>query len=329
MKAGAELAAWIADPQAQRASRLRADTLAARWSEHPLIDDLRKELASVPIRSAERVLAAAERFMDREAEIGSLFQDLVRAAQADPFFTPPLGMITTEINSGYLLYADPDVSIALGHISADALAAKKVRASGPASIVFTGLLTSYRFLKSGSAMLSLWEAPRIGPDFSGEASGRCRLIGRRRLSDGEQLILDGRFQSFVIEHATGDMVCLHAGVHAGCAPLTVGYDSATHRFSSATSTDEASSRIQMMVSLLRVMDRTDAVPVIERLLDSPHFYTRWHLMRELLALDAQAALPSLRRMAASDPHPEVRAAAGQTLRLFFEDEPEEVLACRA
>jgi HEAT repeat protein len=97
----------------------------------------------------------------------------------------------------------------------------------------------------------------------------------------------------------------------------------------ATSTDEASSRTQMMVTLLRLMDRANAMPVIEQALASPHFYTRWHVMREMLALDAEAALPSLRRMAASDPHPEVRFAATQALSLFFEDEEEEAMLCRA
>ena len=79
----------------------------------------------------------------------------------------------------------------------------------------------------------------------------------------------------------------------------------------------------MMVSLLRVMEREDALPLIAEALDSPHFYTRWHIMRELLAMDAEAALPPLRRMAADDPHPEVRAAARQTLDLFFADEEAE------
>ena len=40
-------------------------------------------------------------------------------------------------------------------------------------------------------------------------------------------IIDGRRESFVIEHATSDMICLQAVVHAGAAPLTVEYDSAT------------------------------------------------------------------------------------------------------
>jgi hypothetical protein len=36
-------------------------------------------------------------------------------------------------------------------------------------------------------------------------------------------------------------------------------------------------------------------------------------MRELLGLDAEAALPHLRKMAASDPHRETRRAARQAL----------------
>ena len=87
----------------------------------------------------------------------------------------------------------------------------------------------------------------------------------------------------------------------------------------------------MMVSLLRTMEREDAVPLIVEALASPHFYTRWHVMRELLALDADAAHPHLSRMAEADPHPEVRAAARQTLELFFAepDAEAEDIACRA
>ena len=40
---------------------------------------------------------------------------------------------------------------------------------------------------------------------------------------------------------------------------------------------------------------------------------RWHVMRELLGIDAEAALPHLKRMAARDPHPDVRRAARSVL----------------
>jgi hypothetical protein len=176
-------------------------------------------------------------------------------------------------------------------------------------------------VKAGNALVSFWEAPRIDGGFRAEEAGRCRLIGRRRIADGEEFLVDGSCESFVVEHATGDIVYLQATIQTGAAPLTVEYDSDTLGFINASSTDEASSRVQMMASLLREMDREDAVPVLREMLKTPHFYTRWHIMRELLALDAEVTLPDLRRMAAADPHPEVRAAASQTLALFFADEP--------
>jgi len=152
-------------------------------------------------------------------------------------------------------------------------------------------------------------------------AGPARFVERRRIADGEEILLDGRRQSFVVEHAERDLVYFQAIVREGGAPVTAEYDCDTLAFVSASSTDEAASRVQMMVSLLRTMEREDALPLMDEALASPQFYTRWHVMREMLALDAEAALPSLKRLAESDPHPEVRAAARQTLRLFFEDEP--------
>ena len=132
-------------------------------------------------------------------------------------------------------------------------------------------------------------------------------------------MIDGRYQSFIIEHADGDMVYFQAMVRAGAAPLAAEYDSKTLAFIGASSTDEASSRVQMMVSLLRTMERDDALPLIEEALASPHFYTRWHIMRELLAMDAEAALPPLRRMAAKRSRiPRSAPPPRQTLDLFFD-----------
>jgi len=181
----------------------------------------------------------------------------------------------------------------------------------------------FRYVKAGGATVSFWETDPIGPDFSAAAAGALRLTGRRRIVDGEEIVIDGGRQSFIVDHATSDMLYVQAMVRAGAAPLTAEYDSDSRAFIGATSTDEASSRVQMMATLLREMGREDAVPVLRESLNSPHFYTRWHIMRELLALDAEAVLPDLKRMAAEDPHPEVRAAATQTLDMFFESEADE------
>jgi hypothetical protein len=205
--------------------------------------------------------------------------------------------------------------------------------NGPASITLSGQRTIFKFIRAGGAILSFWEAPPVTGRFTADSSGRCRLVERRRIEDGETVALDGRRRSFVIDHADSDIVYLKAATLAGAAPLSVEYDSDSLTFVAASSTDEAASRVQMMVSLLRIMDRTDAVPLLRRVLTHRHFYVRWHAMREFLALDAGLALPSLRAMAESDPHPDVRAAAASALSDCFGDQvtrrEEELALCHA
>jgi hypothetical protein len=334
MIASQALTAWLSNEESQAETASRIEAFRHHWAKHPLLERLRADLRAATPYTAQSLMKAATPFLDSIDEMGPLVRDLVAACQADPFFRPPFNLVSSEIHSGLLLYDSPDLLISLGTIALEPLAAKKTLAAGGSSIVFSGRWTILRFIDAGNAVFSFWEAPAIEAGFAAEHSGRCRLVERRRIRDGETLVVDGRSQSFVIEKAEGDIVCLQAAVLADCAPLSVEYDSKTLEFAGASSTDEGSSRIEMMISMLRVMDRREAAPIIREALQSPHFYTRWHIMREFLALDAEAALPSLKDMAASDPHPEVRAAAAQTLELFFDAEEEESdapgnLACHA
>jgi hypothetical protein len=314
---GPALGRWLADRDAQSASYRQVDACAERWSAHPLMGRLHRELVELEAPTAEALIAAAGRFMDQAGEIDAMMRELVAGSRSDPFFRPPFHPLSSEVHNSLLLFHHPDLSISLGVTGLDMLAAKKTGRRGPASINFTGFVTLLRFMKAGGATLSFWEAPPIGEDFSQADAGRCRLVERRRIADGEEFVIDGRRQSFVIEHATSDILFFQAVARAGCAPVGVEYDSDSCDFIGATGTDEASARLEMMVSLLRALDRDDAFPVFEEALDSPQFYTRWHVMSEMLAMDADAALPALRRLAEADPHPDVRAAAWQTLKMFF------------
>jgi hypothetical protein len=330
---GPVLAAWIADPEAQRRSYHRVDACAQKWSVHPLMDRIGREVCGLAPRTTDNLLAAARRFMDRTDDIDALLGEFIATSRLDPFFRPPMPPITSEIHSSLLLYHHPELSIDLGVSGVDDLAAKKSGRRGPASINFAGYVTLLRFIDAGGATLSFWEAPPIGENFVGAEAGPCRMVSRRRIEDGEEVVVDGRYQSFVIDHATSDIVYFQAVARAQSAPICAEYDSESLCFIGASGTDEAASRVQMLVSLLRAMDRDDAFPLIEKALEDWPFYARWHIMREMLALDADAALPSLRRMAAADPHPDIRAAARQSLALFFADEdvPAEqgAAACRA
>ena len=321
MIAGPDLARWLGDPEAQRASLARSHATAARLGRTRMLRILRDALAACD-GSRDAVLAIASDAVMQVAEIEALVSQMITEARADPFFHPLLRPLATEINQGLLLFDDPLLQLSFGVISVDALAAKKLEgAAAPASISFTGVTTLVHFVRAGGALLSLWEAPPIRAGFVGADSGMAALTARRHMRDGDVLTMDGRRESFVIEHADGPIVHVQAVVKAGAAPLSAEYDSRTCRFIAAASTDEAASRTQMMVTLLRLLGRTDAAPVFEQALRSPLFYARWHVMREYLGLDAEAALPALRAMAGQDPHPDVRTAARQTLQAVFEEEP--------
>lgn len=319
MIAGAALAKWFADKDAQRRSLGQVETFGEKWQRHPLISEPYAELEALPVKSADAILDIARRFIARIDEVEQLMTGLIAGCRQDPFFRPPYHPVSVDTHSALLLFNHPDLTITLGVTGADNIAARKIENGGRGSIGFTGVVNLFHFVKAGGATISFWEAPVAGPDFLASEAGECRFVERRVIEDGETIIVDGRHQSFVFEHASSDLVYFHALVRAEAAPVSVEYDSGTHAFLGASSTNDASSRIQMMVSLLGAMERDDALPLMEQALNNRQFYTRWHIMREMLALDAEAALPALRAMAAGDPHAEVRAAAQQTLELFFPD----------
>lgn len=322
------LAEWLRDEAAQVASAARTEACARQLRDLPALDHLRHALEEAEEGGADSILAAARHFLDRSDGIGSCLDVLIEAARADPFFRPPLRTISSPVHSGLVLVDRPQLTLFVSVAGPDAMAAKRRSRSGAGSIAFPGQRCLYKVMRAGGATLSFWEAPEIRPSFTAVGSGRCRLAERRRMAEGEIFELDGRRQSFVVEHLESDFVYVQAQTPVGAAPLMAEYDSDTLEFVGASSTDDVGSRIQMMLSLLRIMDRQDAAPLFRQLLDSPHFYARWHVMREFLALDAELALPHLREMARADAHPEVRAAAAQTLAAFF-PEPEEMATCPA
>ena len=270
-------------------------------------------MAQVPVRTAEAVAEAVRALFVDAGWVDRLLALLADAMRSDPFFEPPFRHINSDIHSGLIVFEDDLVSIAAGVSGAAQLAAKKKMKRGRTSIAFSGQLTVFKFVKAGGALISLWEAPPITRGFSAAAAGRCKRKGERCIADGETLVMDGRRDSFVIEHATSNLVVLQATVKPDQAPVSVEYDSVTHDYVGCSAADDSASRIQMITTLLRKLDCNEAFPTIAEFLDHPSFFVRWHVMRELLGLDAEAALPHLKRMAAGDPHPETRRAARSVL----------------
>ena len=70
------------------------------------------------------------------------------------------------------------------------------------------------------------------------------------------------------------------------------------------------------------LDCDGAFAVIAPFLEHSDFFVRWHVMKELLGIDAEAALPHLRHMAARDPHPDTRRAARSVLDRLETPQPQ-------
>lgn len=318
MRIDPALAAWIADPARQRAAQAAARNIARGWRERAEVNAFHAALDAA--RTPEALLGGVRALFAAPGWVEALIGALTSAAAAEPFFEPPFRAIAEEAHSGLLLIDDPRCRVGLGRIALDGLAARKADTASGGSIQFSGRTTLYRFLRGGGAALTLWSAPRAGPDFRSATAGRCTYAGRRGVADGDWLLLDGRRQAFLIAHARADILLLQATLAADDDALLLEYDARTHACIGATAADDAGSRIALTAALLRLLGRRDAFDAIAGTMADAPFHLRWQFMRELVALDTPRAAPLLAEMAANDTHPEVRGAAARTL---------EIITCRA
>jgi hypothetical protein len=313
MAAEQDLHDWLASRQRQRRTDRAVGAFVHHWNCGPVQRRFDAAMASLPAQSAEAAAEAARALFADDAWVDALIEGLTGQLAGDPFFDPPFRTINSDVHNGLLVFEDQRMSIAVGVSGVADLAAKKNAKRGPTSVGFTGRVSVLKFIKGGDALLSFWEAPRIAADFTAAAAGRCRRSGEKRLADGDMLTIDGRREGYVIEQARANLLVVQAEISLDQAPLKVEYDSASLAYVGCSANGDGASRIQMLTTLLRKLDCAAAFPAVAAFLDHPDFFVRWHVMKELLGLDAATALPHLKRMAARDPHPEVRRAARSVL----------------
>jgi len=313
MTVAQELQDWLAEGARQRRTQAAINAFSREWRSGAIHRRFDEMIAALPEQSAEALAEAVRALFADDRWVDGLIAGLADGLRDDNFFDPPFAAINSDVHSGLVVFDDERVAIAAGVTGRSDLAAKKSGKRGATSIGFTGRVTVIKFVKAGGARLSFWEADPIGAGFTAAGAGRCRPAGMRAIEDGEILVIDGRRQSYVIEQARSNMVVLQAEIALDQAPLRVEYDSATLDFVACSASGDSASRIQMITTLLRKLDCATAIPAMAGFLDHPDFFVRWHVMKELLGLDARAALPHLKRMAARDPHPEARRAARSVL----------------
>lgn len=314
MIVGKDLQAWLADRPRQGATRAAIEAFARDWALGPVHRRFHQTIDGIAAPTAEKIAEAVSLLFADDRWVDALVHGLAARLRADPFFNPPFRNLATDIHNGLLVFGHDLLSIAAGVSSPTQIAAKKnAPRRGPTSVSFPGQLSVFKFVRAGGALLSFWEAPPITAGFTGAGAGRSQRAGERRIEDGEILVIDGRRQTYVIERLRSNLVVLQASIPLDQAPLKVEYDSADGTFVGCSATDDSASRIQMITTLLRKLECDAALPAMADLLDHPDFFVRWHVMKEMLGIDARAALPHLKRMAATDPHPDPRRAARAVL----------------
>lgn len=267
------------------------------------------------------LLSAAAPLLDNLAWVRDAVRSGVARMAADRWYEPPFRTLSPGHQLGIVLFDDGRLRITLARVLLEPMARHKMAGQRDEpecrSVSFTGLATHTRVIRGGGALLQLWEAPAADQGFTGARAGRCRRTTTLPLADGDLFAIDGRREAWTFLHLRGDLLLLQASARGAAAPIAVEYDAGSGAFLSASATDGAVARMQLLATLLRAMGRKDAAPAIAAAAgpDSP-FFLRWHLLRELAALDRAAALPLLREAALGHDHPELTEAARQTLALL-------------
>lgn len=293
------------------AAALRSAAVAQGFREsapYRALDAAFAGIAADDVASAE---GAAQRLLGDAAWVGALLAPLFAAARDEPFLEPPLRVNRDGLRIGAVLFDCPAVSIAATILSADALAGLPP----PRSVVVPGRLSVVRYVRGGGARLRLWHAGPIDAGFAAATARPCAPAGTLPLADGVVLRIDGRTRGHLLEKARGDVVTLTATIRPGAAPLMREYALPGGALIRTATLDDRASRARMLLGFLRLSGRSGAGACFDAATRDEAFFLRWAAMREWLALDAAAALPRLREMAACDAHAEIRAAAGATLAM--------------
>lgn len=288
----------VPDRAALAAGQARSQAFARQW----LTNDARRLLAArldATGGNFDRLADACEALLRQPDWLAGLMDPMVAALAADPWFEPPLRISSDRLRTGAMLFDHPHVTFTASVISAAVLG----QLPPAPTLVVGGRASVVRYVNGGGATLRRWA-------LAGDSLIEQPPVA---LADGMVVRIDGRREAILVEEAARDVVMVTALIRVAAAPAMREFDRASGRPGRVASLDDAASRSQMLLTLLRLSGTAGAGACFEAATRDPAHFLRWAAMREWLALDLRAAVPRLEEMAADDPHLEVREAARTTL----------------
>lgn len=293
------------------ASRLSADWAVADHAPGGIV-------AAIDAVADAQPDAAINALLPWLSDIGWLrgrLKDALALLAADCFARPPLRAVGAGGGNGGLILAERGaIRLTLQ------LRPWQVAATGLATALLVPGRAAVHVLESGGAALAIHRVAVTAAEetggFTAAAAAPCRSLPPRALRAGDVLHFDTARESFGFVGGSGDVLLLELTVQPPSLLPIRAYDVAGGRLLHVAASRRDSSFRAMALTLLRAFGRSDAAPLFAAETESEDFAARWHAARELVALDPAAARAPLARMAAADPHPEIRRAAATTLGLL-------------
>ena len=291
---------------------------------------IRESALGEPLAALAAQLATADDTRPLLDAVSDLFTDdfllaLLRLEldhfNASDLYTLPAAVIESETLSGVQLYADRNITVTLSAFSpADVALRRHTRATSTKpkqiGITMNSVDALLRFIRAGRTTMRLWNSELIGFDTPLSGDMACADGELRDIGPGSRVFVEGGRQSWTFESASDPVLMLLVSAKRLNSPVNAQYDSKTHRLACVSAADEKSSRVQILSTFLRTMRPDVARDVLPKALSHRDHFVRWHVMRELVACDADAARPHLERLSAGDPHTQVARAAAATIQLY-------------
>ena len=305
-----------ADIDRRARMRAAAAALVADWAaEDQAPDGVLAAMRAVERAPLDEAIAALAPWVADVGWLGARLNPALDLLAADCFTRPPLRPVGGASFGGLVLAEAGPIRLTLLLRPFVAAGVK----DEPAPLFVPGRTLTH-ILAPGGAMARFHHvvvsAAEEAGAFTAVTASPCTTGALRPLVAGEMLALDTARTCFSFVGGDADMLMLELAVQPPSRLPNRAYEAASGRLAHVSASRRDSSFRGMALTLLRTLGRTDAAPLFAAESESEDFAARWSAMRELVALDPAIAQPHLVRMAAGDPHPEVRRAAAATLALY-------------
>lgn len=299
------LTQWLGDRDRQRRSAEVGGAAISRWAEAPAVARFRKAIRALGADTPCSAADLAERmrpWCDDRRWLDVLIHEAVGALRQDGFAELPLTLRSGSLVKGLMLADDGNASAALTIVAADRLAGWREE----------GLI-----LEGGYSLILLVNQAPLTVDhyrLTGD-KGQPVDVRRRTLGAGEWLAVDCGSEQIRMVAAERDAVVLRVAVGGAAANGVIRQvDPRTGQCVSVGVADPALSRTLALIDVAGLAPVAEATPALKQFARHGDHRVRWASMRGLLAANRTGAMPLLRTMQRSDPHPQLRQLASVALQ---------------